>query len=569
MPLGKRRKATDIWVEGSDVELEMPGPAQENQVDRPFTPTATHIWTTYHKLMVPFNEERAAQKEKKERRKKKMAKRRREQRALEKKEERAAAAAERKAKKWEEDRPKREKKAAEEAEKKVRMAARAARGEANRAAKAAKATNRRPARAPKAKAKAISKANIDSEYEDGEETMSETEDEFPTPPQPVKRRKTGPFINDSDGDADDEAELQPAFLRLPLEIRELIYIYLLAPDADSRLRVQVCNGWTEPLLGRAHRQLRSQLHPAIMRVNSQIADECVRVLYGRNEFEYCLRDPNVESAEAQEDEERAEDSDVVVDNADADADADSSAVDTESDDDYKEPSPRHKTRAAPRRSAQPSTQTRASAAPYDVFDPSVSINVRKFGHHYRRIRILAEPGRSSPAYRTAMAQAIRVFSSLQPKRARLHTLTIEITPERDLEDESIVSFVDFFEPKGEVIAALRALPCQFIRILVHTDLPNPDTALKETEIVLDLRHAAAMRRAHRGEKDVWQDDHVAMEERKKKATKEQRRMLTLPQLIMQQWEQQELWVDELGRPITREQYNVELAEAEADNWFWE
>jgi hypothetical protein len=576
----QKRKNPAVWEEGSDVELEMPGPAQENQADRPFPPTVTRLWKTYHAEMETFKEQHAILEKQKEKQKKKDRKRRREERAAEREKKMAAEVAERNAIREAAKIERKKKKDEEDAAKEERKAARAAKAAANKAEKEAK----RQARAAKAAAKAAKdndEDEDDQQDEEDDEAVSETDDERPAPVKrapirrPAKRRKTGPFINDSETET--EAELirparLPAFLRLPLEIREQIYIYLLAPDTDSRLRVQVCNGWTEPLLGRAHRQLRSQLHPAIMRVNSQIADECIQVLYGRNEFEYCLRDPSTESAEAQEEEEAAEAAEetVDVDDADADFEGTEDESETESDNEYEEPEPRRKTRIARRQPAsQPAAAvTRAAAAPYDAFDPSVRINVRKFGHHYRRIRIRAEPGRSSPAYRTAMAQAIRVFTALEPRRARLHTLTLEITPQRDPDDENHVSFIDFFDPRGEVISAMRLLPCQFIRVLVHTELPSPETGLCETEIILDLRHAASMRRARRGERDVWQGDCVAMEVRQRKATMEQRRMLSLQKLIMHQWEKQELWVDELGRPITREQYEVELAEAD-DDWFWD
>lgn len=571
------RGKSKIWVEGPEVEMEMPGPAQENQVDRPFPPTVTRIYTTYKQGFDDFEKKRKRTEAKLKKRIEKEQKKRKEQKAQERAELAAAKKAERDEKRRE---IREEKKRLAEKLKKKRADAREARQEdaieARQAARLARAP--RPRRKPPKSSAQVAPGDDNEASDTMEEEIPDNAPIHTARPaparRPAKRLKTGGFLDDSDTDSEPQHVLAaPAspFLRLPREIREEIYKHLLAPDADSGVRVRVCNSWAETLKGRANRSLGSQRHTSIMRTNSQIYKECAWVLYSFNEFEYRLRDPSGEDPENGKDDEMDVDDEDVHHDGDADDEDKSSASD--SDDDYFEPpkAPRRppRRRAASAAASSAVTRTRTGVAHYDTFDASVQINVRKFGHYYRKIRIRAEPGRSSPAYRAAMAQAITTFCNLGPRRAHIHTLTLEVTPQRDAEDESVVTFIDFFDPRGEVIAALRRLPCQFVRILVHTDLPNKSTGACETEIVIDMRPAASMRRAHRGEFDMWAGDLVAMKSRREAANLAQRRLLTLDKLVINGWERLEIWLDEMGQPITREDYEVQLAQAKEDDGFWD
>jgi len=71
-----------------------------------------------------------------------------------------------------------------------------------------------------------------------------------------------------------QPEILPALLRLPLELREIIYKYLLSPPAS------------EPIRGPHPRQLQTQLSlsqsfaPAILRASRQIFHEALAVFYG-------------------------------------------------------------------------------------------------------------------------------------------------------------------------------------------------------------------------------------------------------------------------------------------------
>lgn len=445
----------------------------------------------------------------------------------------------------------------EQAEKQQRKKARKARREKKKAErkKAAAAEEKRLERARAAEAKKVAQAAKRAAKRKAAEPSDDDEDDSPAPstelatptvvhrPAPKRARRSGPSKG-PDGESAATAipvatprEPCPFLEKLPLEIREIIYTYLLAPDPTVRFRV--CKGWTETLKGRGSRQQnRREIHTAIMRTNSQIADECIRILYGSNEFEYRLRDAplptdsrGVRNRLDDAGGDDPQDTYIAEDEIDDDEE--------ESDDEYREaPVAARRRTISSNRARRPSRKAPAGdqilvIPPHEAFNPDVQINITKFGHHCRRIRIVAEPGRDTAHYRAAMAQAIGTFCNLFPLRSRLHTLSIEIEPVRDQLSPDNISFIDFFEPNTDVIKALRGLPCQFIKFLIHTELVNEKTGRKEAEILLDLRPAASIRRAARGEHDMWADDEVAMKKRKEAAIKTQKAMLTLPAAIQQ------------------------------------
>ncbi|ROT43231.1 hypothetical protein SODALDRAFT_375435 [Sodiomyces alkalinus F11] len=349
------------------------------------------------------------------------------------------------------------------------------------------------------------------------------------------------------------------FLQLPLEIREQICGYLLEAPGP----VRVFEGWSK-----VHRHKRQTLETAIMRTNSQIADECVRILYGRNTFEYLVRDSSgVEpssSPDSYQGDDTAVDSDLDYDGEYEDNDG---YPDHEGDEYEDAPSRCRRSQAvgnnaarlsvAKRRSTRtlgkkqpnyddadssPSPASPVSLPPsgskmhskvpaHEVFNPNVEINVTKFGHHFRHIRIKLENGRTGPYYRARMAAAIATFSHLKPRRAKLHTIDIEITPTRqnhqkqqqqgqEAEDNNRdLTFLDFFDPQADVLRALRVLPCQFIRVVVNTHAGPRD-------IVVDRRHA---------EKDIGAGDVVVQAQRKRLAGLARRILEQLPQTIRQVW----------------------------------
>lgn len=342
-----------------------------------------------------------------------------------------------------------------------------------------------------------------------------------------------------------------------------------------------------------------------MRTNSQIADECVRVLYGRNTFEYLIRDstglrPSSSGRSDAGNGRQGRENDTGVDDVPDESDMDDDDSEYEDDDDghsdhegdeYEFPSRRrrhrgrrHQSQATTRNAAKttnvtnkrsnrkpgkkitgysddnnssPTSSSRSSSraaskeSVYNTFNPDVEINVAKFGHHFRHIRIKAETGRSGPHYRARMAAAIAAFSNLRPRRAKLRTIGIEITPTRhdhlglyqqqllqDLEDQDAnekdnnkhdLTFLDFFDPQSDVVRALRVLPCQFIRVVVNTHAGPKD-------IVVDRRHAASLRR---GERDIWAGD-VVVQAQRKRAESARRMLEQLPQTIRKVWLENEV-----------------------------
>ncbi|KAL2760479.1 hypothetical protein ACRALDRAFT_1078818 [Sodiomyces alcalophilus JCM 7366] len=372
-----------------------------------------------------------------------------------------------------------------------------------------------------------------------------------------------------------EAPRKCHFLLLPLEIREQIYGYLLeAPEP-----IRVFEGWSK-----VHRHKRQTLETAIMRTNSQIADECIRVLYGQNTFEYLIRDSTglkpSPSGRLDGGNGHQGDGDTGVGNApdvesDSDDDGDGEYEDNDDHSDHEgdeyEFAPVRRSRRRPSRATKnaarmsiankrrntnldqktpsyndisgsptssSSSSSRASQVPtYTAFNPDVEINVAKFGHHFRHIRIKAENGRSGPHYRARMAAAIAAFSNLRPRRAKLRTIDIEITPTRqdqppqgqETSDGSHdLTFLDFFEFESDILRALRVLPCQFIRVVVNTHAGPRD-------IVVDRRQVISLRRAARGERDIWAGDVVVQAQRRRLAEQAQQILRQLPQTIRQVW----------------------------------
>ncbi|TIC99497.1 hypothetical protein CH35J_006098 [Colletotrichum higginsianum] len=162
-------------------------------------------------------------------------------------------------------------------------------------------------------------------------------------------------------------------------------------------------------------------------------------------------------------------------------------------------------------------------------DSEIEIDIRRYGHKFRKLMIVAEPNRTEKGYLLSMANAINVFRNLKPIRPRVHTLTIEITPIRDIHTGEI-SFLDFFEKTSEVVRALRGLPCQFIEILINTGGGNQE------RIRLNMKYAANIRRAKRGQEDAWENDRVMQSYRSAQAGDAQQSLDSLSVMIQEVWE---------------------------------
>ncbi|KAF6834039.1 hypothetical protein CPLU01_05172 [Colletotrichum plurivorum] len=285
------------------------------------------------------------------------------------------------------------------------------------------------------------------------------------------------------------------FLRLPTEIRNKIYKLILV--ADHPVRVQ--QGWST-----VYPRTRPRVTTPILRVSKMVRREATNVLYGENTFLYLLR----ETASPPVDKE------IVVQHPLAVVD---DQLSEHSDDEY---------------------NCDDLAVEFN-HNTEVDIDIPRVGHKFRHIVIVAEPNRSETGYLHSMANAINVFSQLKPIRPRIHTITIEITPTRD-PDTGEVTFVNFFEKTSVVMKALRGLPCQYINVVVKA-------GQEEKTFTINMTHAAILRRARRGESDIWRGDHVVQMNRNARAGEAQEKLVRLPADIRDFFESQNPeseWTDE-------------------------
>ncbi|KAK1726560.1 uncharacterized protein BDZ83DRAFT_574108 [Colletotrichum acutatum] len=345
--------------------------------------------------------------------------------------------------------------------------------------------------------------------------------------QPSKRRRTGGNTNPHDyhtarpksgrysgilsrtATPESETEPQPKsrtcpFLRIPLEIREDIYKYILV--ADEPIRVH--QGWSA-----VYPRNRVGIRTDLIRTCRQVRKEALNTLYGENTFLYLLRDAaELPALNAQGENEIVVQHPLATDNdALSDYEADSADEYSDGEDEV----------------------TNGPSSSLADGHTAADIDIRRFGHKFRKLMIVAEANRANAPYRLSMANAIDVFRGLRPIRPRIHTLTIDITPQRDPRTGD-VSFLDFFERSSEVVRTLRGLPCQFIEILVNTGVSVGGGG--QEKIVLNMKYAANIRRAKRGENDLWRDDRVMQSYRSAKAGEAQKKLDSLPAAIRKIWE---------------------------------
>ncbi|KAL9942171.1 hypothetical protein D7B24_002927 [Verticillium nonalfalfae] len=312
-----------------------------------------------------------------------------------------------------------------------------------------------------------------------------------------------------------ETNRESRLLALPMEVREMILEHLLTTNKPIRL----IEGWAKLWKGRG-----PQLDTAVMRTCKLLFSESIIILYGRNMFEYVLRefadDPFPVGAGNDEGKNDVAsptnngsgDNEVAhgfPDDNYTEAGSVFAVDEDEMDDDEDNPAPLHTTSSIHPRMAPPTAG-------------AVDIDIQKFGSLFRHLTIVAERNRTELGYLHSMADTIDVFRHLPPKPgAHIHTLSIVITP--GFED-GVVTFLNFFEPDGRVVRSLRRLPCQFIRIVVHTDYSirggRPHT------IVIDMRPLEA-------EKD---EGEVARRRREEKLGIRRTMLQTLPKLIRTGWE---------------------------------
>ncbi|KAH9241217.1 hypothetical protein K456DRAFT_1921136 [Colletotrichum gloeosporioides 23] len=285
------------------------------------------------------------------------------------------------------------------------------------------------------------------------------------------------------------------FMKFPPEIRDRIYGFVLVADNP----VQVRQGWST-----LYPRNRPCLDTAILRTSHEIWKEAIDIFYGGNKFLYLLR----ETAPARVSEVGDGEDEIVVQHPLAPMEEYSSDYDADDDDEYNDDMP----------------------LPGASKNPHVEIDIHRYGHKFRRIKILAEPNRTEKGYLLSMANAISVFRNLKPIKCRIHTIEIEITPSRDRETGDL-TFLNFFEKTSEVMKALRGLPCQFIEIIV-----NISDRQEQKRIRVNMKYAAKVRRARRGEDDPWKGDLQMENYRINAAGEAQAQLDNIPASIRAFWD---------------------------------
>lgn len=321
------------------------------------------------------------------------------------------------------------------------------------------------------------------------------------------------------------------FLRLPAEIREEVYRYLLVSPKPVMVRA----GWM-----RMYEREKPGLSTEILRVNQQINTEAVRILYSENAFLYRLRDPRNTGSGVADIQGLAEDDD----RSEVDTDYENSQ-----DFDY-EVAP------AGRRSS------RKKAV------PKMDINIAKFGLLFRRLTIQAEYNRYDHNVMQSMAQAISVFTAQpgngtkaykdsakdgKPRATNIHTFTVRVAP---MSTSDSFTFVDFFKSDSPVNEALKRLSCQFIHIELLAQHLDPTTRHTGLRMVIDMRYRRIHRRAGRGntpgQKDIWHNDPCIMSTRRIRIRESFKSLMTLERKVFD-WccksssayigEEDEYWAD--------------------------
>ncbi len=212
------------------------------------------------------------------------------------------------------------------------------------------------------------------------------------------------------------------FLMLPLEIRDKIYYELLKSD-DS---IRVMKHWTQRYM-----RCRPGVHPAILQVCKQVHAEASRVLYGKNTFQYLLRDTSDASPMPWGTPERAR-------------------------------------RARPVRKSD---------------DNSRYIDVRRYGHLMRKLELVVEANRTGAEYKACMEKALMALSAADGGfNASLESITFTVWPRFEADTRLVtttvgemavayggryLSAVDFFSRGGQVVKMLEKISVNYVRINVH------------------------------------------------------------------------------------------------------
>jgi len=319
------------------------------------------------------------------------------------------------------------------------------------------------------------------------------------------------------------------FLELPVEIRENILRHLLTKEEP--IRASHC--WTKAIQASTRGQANRQyLQPAVLRTCRKLNKEGIAILYGGNTFMYVVGEAGIvgpqppTTASAAFEPEWAEQSEQEYIEEDEENEFMDFVPDDASDDEDFTDHTFHATEDA----------------------ANEKLYVAKFGHLFRRIHLVAEENRSGLEYRQTMALAILKFATLAPLRANIHTVTIEITPSRN-RFPSVLTFLDYFANDSPIMRALCKLPRRFIKIILNL---GSDKAT----ITFDMMYAAWIRRANRGEEDIWKGDQLMQQLRKSRAREVRQEMKMLPKRIESEFKKLE----------AEQRLNESMSDEDVDIW---
>ena len=270
---------------------------------------------------------------------------------------------------------------------------------------------------------------------------------------------------------------------LPSEIRLKILRGVLVADKPFN----VYSGWKK-----TYKRGKPEVHVSILRANSTLYSDGLRVLYGENTFLYLLRDAPQASLHDVDGLARDDDPEMPDDSSDWAADDDGEYVD-----------------GATNLAARRRRNRRGGAAR----DPDEKlINFEKFMPYFRHIVVEAEHNRFFRDTQEHMASVLSVFAAphdVDDRAPNLHTVTVKVTPRLANGD---FTFVDFFAPDSPIIGSLKAVDFQFMQIEVMTAyLASEQGTAGAARRRLDMRWRRVVGRVEAKPPDFWESDAVMVE----------------------------------------------------------
>lgn len=318
-------------------------------------------------------------------------------------------------------------------------------------------------------------------------------------------------------------------MHMPPEVVTNIMRYLLVGETP----VLVFAGWKK-----TYHRGQPMLHTSILAALKRFYFLGCLVLYGENTFLYRLRDAPLDVPDLEElnrDEEMIEEGDASASDAESNYDAGDEEEAAEAEDDSDgEYQPGASGIGAPRR-------PRPARCPQVQRTQDRTIDIEKFRPLIRHIIVEAEHNRFSQGQKLNMARAIQAFipppkaispGSFDPDlRPNINTLTIRVWPM--LISDTTFSFVDFFAPEGPIVAAVKALECQHLRIEVKARYLVPDGMdQKSKRYRLDMRNLRMWQRADAGLADWWRTDLALRENRRNSAVATARIVESLQKIVL-------------------------------------